>query len=73
MIGSHQLAKQLAHKGFAVYVVSFPISPLYYFLAEKTDYPRRKAFTKGFVEVEPNLHCHIPEVIIPPLPMVVKF
>ena len=56
-----------------VFVVSFPISPVYLFSPNKTQYLHRKKFSNGFVEVENNIQVFVPNAIIPPIPEIVRY
>lgn len=71
-IGSHEIANKLARLGYITYIVSFPITPLYRFFPKKTQYGDRSAFNCKFKQVDKNLYSYIPEVLIPPLPTLVK-
>lgn len=72
-IGTHQLAKQFANLGISVFIISFPISPLYSLIPDKTEYLARNKLSKAFVEIEQNIFCHVPKVLLPPLPKVLEF
>ena len=72
-IGSHHLARQYAEKGIEVFVISFPVSPLYTLNPDRTHYTKRKPFCRGFVQSEKNIKVYVPNAILPPLPNIVKF
>lgn len=72
-IGSHHLAAKFATKGIEVFVISFPVSPLYALRPQATHYKNRTRYSTGFQQAEDGVNVYVPKTLVPPLPALVRF
>lgn len=71
-IGSHHFAEQFAALGIEIFIISFPVSPLYQLFPKSTDYEKRIEQCKNLTKIKDNLYSFIPKTLLPPIPLITK-